>query len=146
MSYAAFGSSDVSACQRRNQYTINLTGQSGSSNTLIATEIPSICKPILRPSIPQSVLNSFGADVKFYEVPEGREVEVGILLGLDAYWRLMTSQIITNKNGLTAQKSIFGWVLAGPLPDKTFNDQMGLSVSHQLLCTGNCSDIKVFGS
>ena len=49
----------------------------------------------------------------------GQEIEVDILVGLDAYWKLMTPEIVVMSDGLVAQRSVFGWILSGPLPVPT---------------------------
>ena len=61
----------------------------------------------------------------------GQEIEVDILVGLNAYWKLMTPEIVVMSDGLVAQRSVFGWILSGPLPVPTVAASQ-LSVSHQL--------------
>ena len=56
---------------------------------------------------------------------------VEILVDLDAYWKLVKPQIINGTNeGLTAQSTVFGWVLSDSVPNCNV---AGSAVSHQML-------------
>ena len=101
---------------------------------MIATEIPTICAPMFRPAVPDSVLGSFGKDIEFVDVPMGQDIKVDILVGLDSYWKLMTPEIVVMSDGLVAQRSVFGWILSGPPPVPTVATSQ-LSISHQLFCS-----------
>ena len=61
-------------------------------------------------------------------------MKVDILIGLDVYWKFMTPEMVCLPDGLVAQRSLFGWVLSGPLPATTGTPAGGVSneVSHQL--------------
>ena len=74
----------ISNAEQRNVYSVSLQGSRGDAVSLVAT----ICAPIFRPAVPDSVLRSFGKDIKFVDVPMGQEIKVDILIGLDAYWKL----------------------------------------------------------
>ena len=101
---------------------------------MVVTEIPVICTPIFRPAVPQSVLESFGENVKLLDVTAGQKVKVDILIGLDVYWKFMTPEMVCLPDGLVAQRSLFGWVLSGPLPAITPAGGVSNEVSHQLFC------------
>ena len=139
MSYAAFGSAKASSATFRNVYNVLLQGREGQMEKIVATEVPVICAPLFRPSIPENILQSFGEGIDFEDVGEGDKVQVDLLVGLDNYWRLMTTDICmpdytgSHLPGLVAQRSIFGWVLSGPMPDNTASFS-GVHISHQLLC------------
>ena len=133
LSYAAFGSGKPSRTELRNVYNVSLQGPTGNTENVVATEIPVICAPMYRPAVPQSVLASLGQGVEFVDLCEGQEIQVDILVGLDAYWRLMTSQMIGLPGGLMAQRSVFGWVMSGHLPE-TSPTSDHVHVSFQLLC------------
>ena len=132
LAYAAFGSDHVSNVEHRNVYNVHLQGRDGNAVPLKATEIPTICVPLCCPSVPQSVLSALGNGIKLVDVPEGKEVQVDILIGLDAYWKLMTSEMMFLSEELVAQKSVFGWVLSGSVPG---GESLSSQISHQLFCT-----------
>ena len=91
LTYGSFGTTHVSRAEHRDVYSINLQGSQGNA-TLLATGIPNICTPV------------------------GKAVRVDILIRLDTYWKLLSSDIISKPSGLVAQKCIFGWILSDPLP------------------------------
>ena len=105
LAYAVFGGNHISNAEQRNVYSVSLQGSRGDAVSLVATEIPTICAPMFRPAVPDSVLRSFGKDIEFVDVPMGQEIKVDILVGLDAYWKLMTPEIVVMSDGLVAQSS-----------------------------------------
>ena len=108
LAYAVFGGNHISNAEQRNVYSISLQGSRGDAVSLVATGIPTICAPMFRPAVPDSVLRSFGKYFEFVDVPMGQEIKVDILVGLDAYWKLMTPEIVVMSDGLVAQRSVFG--------------------------------------
>ena len=134
MSCASFGCNSPGEAAVRNVYDFCLQGVDHSLHVQ-AAEVPSICAALQRPSVPDSVLSSPGEGLQFVEAVEG-EVNVDILVGQDFYWRLMTPEIVSIAPGLVAQRTIFGWVMSGLLPEDHSSPrvQSNVSVSHQLLC------------
>ncbi|XP_037775537.1 uncharacterized protein LOC119572501 [Penaeus monodon] len=64
-------------------------------------------------------------------------LSIDILVGLDAYWGLMDPEIKPyQRNGLVAQRSVFGWVLSGSWMNSTNKP----FESTQMLCIGNVTD------
>ena len=112
-------------------FHVNLKCAGDSYVSLFATEIPTICAPVYRPDIPLHVLQSFEGLSIEADCSDGGEVQVDVLIGLDAYWKFMKSGIVGNTGGLVAQESVFGWVLSGSLVDDGGSPSV---VSHQLLC------------
>ena len=45
---------------------------------------------------------------------DGRALEVDVLIGLDNYWTLVTSEVRQGDTGPTAVNTLFGWMLSGP--------------------------------
>ena len=129
LSYSAFGTDHGRKSELRNLFHVNLKCADDSYVSLFATEIPTICAPVYRPDIPLHVLQSFEQLSIEADCSDGGEVQVDVLIGLDAYWKFMKSGIVRNTGGLVAQESVFGWVLSGSLVDDG-----GSVVSHQLLC------------
>ena len=130
LAYAVFGGNHISNAEQRNIYSASLQGSRGDAVSLVATEIPTICAPMFRSAVPDSVLGFFGKDIEFVDVPMGQEIKVDILVGLDSYWKLMTPEIVVMSDGLVAQRSVFGWMLSGPSPAPTVAASQ-LSISHQ---------------
>ena len=46
-------------------------------------------------------------------------LEVGILIGVEHYWRIVTGNVENGIAGPTAIETWFGWVLSGPVPGLT---------------------------
>ena len=91
VSNCCFGSEGPSKAMLRNVYSVDLKGLEGNVYSIMATEIPSICAPLFSPSIPAAILEQLGDGVAMATVSAGEEVNVDILLGLDWYWRVMSS-------------------------------------------------------
>ena len=51
-----FGGNHISNAEQRNVYSVSLQGSRGDAVSLVATEIPTICAPMFRPAVPDSVL------------------------------------------------------------------------------------------
>ena len=97
-----------------------------------AAEVPVICTPLVRRSIPSGLLASFG-DLELADPPQDgreRDLSVDILIGLDCYWQLMDTGCLRSDQGPVAQQTVFGWILSG-LSGGSAGDQA--SSGHQLL-------------
>ena len=132
--FCNFGNAKPTA-STRNVYELLLQAAEGEVLSLLATEVPVICSPLCAPSVPDSVFRQLG-DVTLASVTVGQELIIDILLGLDSYWRFMTSDIVSLSSGLMAQRSVFGWVVSG-YSDETSTSVV--SVSPQLFCLSDFS-------
>ena len=135
LAYAAFGSRAPSNIKQRNVYDVCVQGPKGNVECIRATEIPVICSPMYRPAVPQAVLEALQDDMQSVDLGYGQEIQVDILVGLDAYWKLMTGEMIKLPGDMVASRSVFGWVVSGRLqgidpPSSQVN------VSFQLFCVG----------
>ena len=139
VSYAPFGSRKAGKSEWRNIYQVHLMGNCGSSHSLFVTEVPNICVPIYRRSVPEQILQSLG-DLEFAEgTLEEAEVTPDILIGLDSYWKFIKPKMVASSpGGLFAQDSVFGWILFGAVPAQ--DGLIASAVSHQLLCFDLVSD------
>ena len=63
----------------------------------------------------------------------GEEVNVDILFGLDWYWRVMSSEMVSLMEGMMAQRSVFGWVISETLPPSARTGSFCM-LSHQMFC------------
>ena len=117
IAYSAFGTDHGGKSELRNLFHVNLKCVDDSYVSLFATEIPTICAPVYRPDIPLHVLQSFEELSIEADCSDGGEVQIDVLIGLDAYWKFMKAGIVRGPEGLVAQESVFGWVLSGSLLD-----------------------------
>jgi len=71
---------------KNNVYSFGVKGTKSGVETVIATEIPNICRPIHRPSIDGSKLKCFnGLPLAESGSSNNNSVEIGNLIGLDKY-------------------------------------------------------------
>ena len=137
IAYAPFGGGK-SVNKLRNIYELRAKGMFGGNKDfkiLNATEVPVICTPLRRPSIPGKLVQSmpkveFADDYK----REG-PLKIDLLVGLDQYWHLVKQGMIRVAEGTVAQETEFGWILSGSYG----GSQVGAE-SFQLLSLGDISD------
>lgn len=113
ISYSSFGECKKSNPTLSNIYDLQLMDGKGSMHSLLVKEIPVICSPLIRPSVPVESLHAFNSLEFADEYGQNRELSIDILIGLDAYWRFMSPNNSLSVEGLVAQESLFGWVLSG---------------------------------
>ncbi|XP_037778187.1 uncharacterized protein LOC119574962 [Penaeus monodon] len=136
VSYAAFGGSKSHPGKQSNIFDLKLVGLQGVKH-LMALEIPKVCAPLTRPCIPSKFVDAFSDFQLADDYKNNNHLSIDILVGLDAYWGLMDPEIKPyQKNGLVAQRSVFGWVLSGSWMNST-NKPLE---STQMLCIGNVTD------
>ena len=128
--YAVFGE-NKNTSSLRNVYSIEVKGATKGRGIVIATEVPTICTPMSRPTIPLSKLAPFD-NVQLVEtgVEEGKPLNIDILVGLDNYWKFVRGGVLPGNDGLVAQETIFGWMVSGSW-ETSLND---MCQSAQLLC------------
>ena len=136
LSVATFGTDEVSCTTSRDVYKFMLKGNNGHNVSLNATAIPTICPPISQPKIPDHLLAQMELEkADLISIPEGGQVSVDILIGMDAYWRLRTGKIKFLTQSLAAQKTLLGWVLSGCVPDSGSDNKHAPQAStHSLFC------------
>lgn len=132
--YACFGGSQ-SASQDRNVFKVTARNRLCPSQqvTFSAVEVPVICQPMYRQSVPLDVIHGFGDKNWADDYSLNRKVSIDLLVGLDMYWKLMSGDVCKSPDvGLLAQESVFGWVLSGVYspPENSLVNQTGC----QLFC------------
>ncbi|XP_068247720.1 uncharacterized protein [Palaemon carinicauda] len=137
MPYFSFGGHNSGKNEHKNVYELKLWDSDKKVVRIIAAEIPRICQPLVRPIVPDSVLNSFPHVVLADDYHHDSPIEIDILIGLDFYWTLISPVDALQINHVIAMKSLFGYVLSGRLY-KT-NDSCTYSIP-QLLCISSVSD------
>ena len=133
VAYAAFGVKNPTNSMLRNLYQVDLKCKDGTYKPLLATEVPVICTPMYRPSVPQQFLLSFSDVVLAEDYDQGKKLSVDILLGLDAYWNFVLPDIVSGPEGLVAQDTVFGYILSGSVSGSG-SSLSSVSVSHPLVC------------
>ncbi|XP_068210791.1 uncharacterized protein [Palaemon carinicauda] len=108
----------------------------GESPSLLASEIPDICAPLFRPSVPDVKIKHFSSLQLADDYMNSRHVNVDILVGLDAYWKFMLPNKYVQYENLVAEESLFGWILSGSC-NESFDKR---NVNSQLLCINNVSE------
>ncbi|XP_068227909.1 uncharacterized protein [Palaemon carinicauda] len=130
ISYSSFGGGKTSKGNQCNVYDLNLIDIKGESHSLLASEIPDICAPLFRPSVPDVKIKHFSSLQLADDYMNSRHVNVDILVGLDAYWKFMLPNKYVQYENLVAQESLFGWILSGSC-NESFDKG---NVNSQLLC------------
>lgn len=140
--FASFGGGK-SQNSLKNVYSLSAKGTKQGECNIIATEVPNICAPMIRPSVPQSKLECFG-NIEFVEsgIQENVPTVVDIIIGQDQYWKFVRGGVIRGEDDLVALESLFGWLVTGSwlVPVGTTNVQC---MSLQLF-SGGLSDISEF--
>ena len=110
VSFVAFGSRETGRRTMRNVFSLNILCKDGSSASLTATEMPSICAPLFCPDIGKNDLKAFSK----LDIVNclNRQVSIDVLIGLDAYWSFVKPGFVKAGN-FVAQETVFGWVLSG---------------------------------
>ena len=109
--------------------------RAGSDITLSLLTIPTICGPITGQPI-TCAMERFphltGLELADSGGPnEG--LEIGILIGVDQYWDVVTGKIVRGRSGPSAMQTRFGWVLSGPVPGVIAESHVTCSsISHVL--------------
>ena len=112
LSYSAFGDQNPCKPISCDVFNVLLSNDETCLNAQL-TEIPVICPQIACPPVPSDVFDVYPS----VEAISGQDVTVDVLISLDLYWKVMTSDLKVVGNGLVAQRSIFGWILSGTVPN-----------------------------
>ena len=115
VAFSSFGSHTASKDEMRNIYNLELRGASFGCGVISATEVPVVCAPLFRRSVPDDILKQFGKVQLVEDYKESQHVKIDILIGLDHYWRFVRPDCVqvAGHSGLVAQKTVFGWILSG---------------------------------
>ena len=116
MSIATFGSSEAE--RRVCKYTtIRLKCKDNSDMHLTVYSVPSICQPITPNAVPDNYdrfPHLVGLELAD-DVPSDSPLEIGLLIGSDHYWEILTGKIQRGREGPVAIETRLGWILSGPV-------------------------------
>ena len=97
---------------------LSVETKAGSDIMLSLLTIPTICGPITGQLI-TCAINCF-PHLTGLELADSGDLneclEIGILIGVDQYWEVVTGEIVQGRSGPSAMQTCFGWVLSGPVP------------------------------
>ena len=136
LSCASFGAKKPSKAEKRAVYNLTVEGD-GNGIAINATCVPTICAPLMQPSVPANLLEKI-PQPNFVSVPAGHDLKVDVLVGMDAYWKFFTADTCRVSEKLVANRTHFGWVMSGQLPavDPTAQTLPKATVAHQLFVQG----------
>lgn len=128
-----------------NEYRICMKPKDKSSNVYInAMSVPIICKPIDSGHTKIALENHpFLKNLDLADKVEAndKEVEIDVLTGADIYWRLVSKTVKNDdESGLVAIKSVFGWLINGPVNSNINDTQTNLVRSHVMLITSESTE------
>ena len=103
---------------------LSVKTKAGSNVVLTLLAVSTICEPLVDQPLTFATNHySYLSGLDMADSSDQNDhLEVGILIGADYYWSLMTGRIRKGRTGPTAVETDFGWVLSGPvkgLPTET---------------------------
>ncbi len=126
VSFATFGGRNQGS--RSKVFQLGVRGRTGSRVDINVCEIPVICLPLHRPTVHKRILEAF--DVELADEFSGGELCIDILIGQDLFWSLMKDGLVRHKgSNVSAQESVFGWVLSGSHGQGTSSGVAMLNIS-----------------
>ena len=108
--------------------------------------IPTICEPLT--GQPITYVTSRFQYLSGLHLADSGDVEdsleVGVLIGVDQYWKIVTGKVVNGIAGPTAIETAFGWILSGPVPGLTLEPAVTcLSTVHLMKVDASvCSSLK----
>ena len=96
---------------------LSIKTKAGSNVVLTLLAVPTICEPLVGQPLTFATNHySYLSGLDMADSSDQNDhLEVGILIGADNYWSLMTGRIRKGRTGPTAVETDFGWVLSGPV-------------------------------
>ena len=137
--YCSFGGHKGSKAVERNVFEIQLQCLNNSIMKFKAVEIPVICQPLIRPQIPTEILDQFRHVKLADEYPQNEPLEIDVLLGLTAYWKVISPRDPIIVDDIVALKSVFGYVLSGVFDSENIENEVSM-MNVQFMCISNVSD------
>ena len=132
VSLALFGEGKPNKREVKNIFNLAL-----GKELLTVIETPIICSPIHRHRLPDSVIDDLlSQNIELANgslVDSDSQVNIDVLIGVDHFWQLMSSNVRRISDSLSVQESAFGWILSGSWI-KTGKSMGCGHVNRQFLC------------
>ena len=93
---------------------LKLQGKEGKIIEIQAASFPKICSPITAKVEIAQLTRLCDLELADYD-PSDSGGRVDVLIGSDHYWEVVSGDVVREKSGLVAVKSMFGWLLSGPV-------------------------------
>ena len=106
---------------------------SGSTQTIGVFSVPLICEPTRQPPLKTSLNHLKELPLADTELNSGQSFKPDLLIGLKHYWSFVSGEIIrTPCNRPIAMNSSLGWVVSGPTPALSCEEESACLVTHVL--------------
>ena len=108
--------------------------EDGSSLEISLFTVPKICEPLNNQPI-AFCKAEYDHLTHLADSCQSEDMSIDILIGMDYYWQIVTSEVVRGKKGPTAVYTKLGWVLSGPtgIPDQC-TSSVNVITSHILRC------------
>ena len=113
---------------------LGLVTRDGEALKLTALVVPFICNPLTSQPINYArghYDHLLGIDLAD-SADVGDVLEVGMLIGSDFYWSLVTGSVRWGRNGPMAVHTKIGWILSGPVDQQEVSVNLTLAATHAL--------------
>ena len=119
---------------------LSVMTRGGLDMCLSLLSIPTICEPLTGQPINYATSRfQYLSGLDLADSSDGKDcLEVGVLIGVDQYWKIVTGKVVKGIAGPTAIETAFGWVLSGPV--------LGLTLEPTMTCLSTVHMMKVDAS
>ncbi|KAL5459979.1 hypothetical protein EMCRGX_G033382 [Ephydatia muelleri] len=119
---------------------LSVMARGGLDMCLSLLSIPTICEPLTGQPINYATSRfQYLSGLDLADSSDGKDcLEVGVLIGVDQYWKIVTGKVMKGIAGPTAIETAFGWVLSGPV--------LGLTLEPTVTCLSTVHMMKVDAS
>ena len=119
---------------------LSVMTRDGLDMCLSLLSIPTICEPLTGQPINYATSRfQYLSGLDLADSSDGKDcLEVGVLIGVDQYWKIVTGKVVKGIAGPTAIETAFGWVLSGPV--------LGLTLEPTVTCLSTVHMMKVDAS
>lgn len=104
ISYSVFGGNNSSSVKQCNLFDLKVLDCNGAPHKLTAVEIPVMCQPLVRTTVPVGILSKFPVPLAD-DYQSDSYMDIDILVGQDAYWKYLISDESVQVGGVVAQRS-----------------------------------------
>ena len=114
LSLAAFGVDTATDGGDHDIFLLPLQDKAGTIHSIPALGIENICPPLMRPGIPEFLVQRYGVPACDYT--KTATVNVDVLVGADFFWRFMGSPSHKVAPEFRATPTVFGIIFSGQVP------------------------------